>query len=176
MAVRLPWSRGDYFLIHDARYLPRYGRVRVWYENFDVGEAPVHALWADRAGRPDWQRLQVDPETRGALLVPIKGQNGSTRNRVEIPSDVVRAATDVDYRAFLARQAADWARRVGRELVKMRVRRGWTKDKLARRTRVDKGLIDAVENGRVEPSLTFITRLIESMGMNVPDWLSSAKH
>src|SRR5207247_3544481 len=70
MATKPAWKRGDFFLLDAVQFLPASGKLRVWYENHEVGEAPAHILWNGRAGEPDWQRASVDAETRGALLVP----------------------------------------------------------------------------------------------------------
>src|SRR5438067_10153504 len=116
MASKPAWHRGDFFLLDAVQFLPAQGKLRIWYENHEVGEALAHILWNGRAAEPDWQRASVDAETRGALLVPTRPSG----DVVEIPSDVVRAATDVDYRAYVSRRAAAWAKRVGRTIAELR--------------------------------------------------------
>jgi DNA-binding XRE family transcriptional regulator len=144
--------------------------VRVWYENHEVGEAPAHVLWDGRPGQPEWRKARVDPETRGALLVPSR-PSGEV---AEIPSDVVRAATDVDYRAYVSRRAAAWAKRVGLTVAQLREARGMSQKKLADSCRLDPSVVAAIERGRQECSAATISRLIEAMGAKAPGWLKTS--
>ena len=173
MANQHRWQRGDFFLLHSVQYVPKTRKLRVCFENFDVGEAPVHALWGGRSGEPDWKRVRIHEETRGALLVPTRGPKAGARELAEIPADVVRAATDVDYRAYCARRAAAWAKRIGREITRLREKQGLTQESLARTSRLAKGVVSAIEDGRMEAPLATIAKLVEALGESLPVWLNA---
>ena len=169
MATKPAWNRGDFFLLDAVQFLPASAKLRVWYENHEVGEAPAHILWNGRAGEPDWQRASVDAETRGALLVPRRPSG----DVVEIPSDVVRAATDVDYRAYVSRKAAAWAKRVGGAVAQLRLKKGISQERLAQAAGLDPSVVAAIERGRQECSAALIGKLIAAMGAKAPDWLKT---
>jgi DNA-binding XRE family transcriptional regulator len=167
MANKPGWKRGDFFLLGAVQFFPDSELLRFSYENHEVGEAPAHVLWNGRPGRPDWSRARVDPETRGALLVPTLPSGEET----EIPSDVIRAATDLDYRAYVTRRAALWAQRVGRKIAELRESHRLTQQQLAERAAIDAHVLSAIEKGRQECALSLATRLVEAMGESVPEWL-----
>lgn len=96
------WMRGDYFLLDAVAYDPGSNEVRVRFRNGDSVTAPVRDLWATRPGRADWSQVHVDPDTRGALLVPTLSGHPTLEGEIaEIPGDVIRRATDLDYRAYV---------------------------------------------------------------------------
>jgi plasmid maintenance system antidote protein VapI len=170
MATKPAWKRGDFFLLDTVQFLPAAGKIRVWYENHEVGEAPAHVLWNGRAGEPDWRKARVDPQTRGALLVPTR-PSGEV---AEIPSDVIRAATDVDYHAYVSRRAAAWAKRVGDAIAQLREERGFSQKRLADAAQMDPNVVAAIERGRQECSAATIGKLIEAMGAKAPGWLKAS--
>lgn len=170
MASRPAWNRPGFFLLNEVEFLPASKTIRIYYENHEVGEAPAHVLWNGRPGKPDWARMRVDPETRGALLVPTLAGGAEA----EIPSDVLRAATDVDYRANVALRAAMWAKRVGQKIARLRRARGLSQRRLAQTVGLDAKVLSAIEKGRQECSLSMSMKLIEAMGAGVPDWLKIA--
>jgi DNA-binding XRE family transcriptional regulator len=167
MASKPGWKRGDFFLLDAVQFIPDRDLLRISYENHEVGETPAHVLWNGRPGRPDWSRARIDPDTRGALLVPTL-PNGE---EAEIPSDVVRAATDLDYRAYVTRRAALWGQRVGRKIAELRQTHRLTQQQLADIAAIDANVLSAIEKGRQECSLDLASRLFEAMGESVPDWL-----
>ncbi len=96
------WMRGDYFLLDSIGYDPNTGQLRVRFRNGDLVSVLSTDLWQDRPGRPDWPMVQIDPDTRGAILVPtVAGHPTLEGDRAEIPGDVIRTATDAEYRAYV---------------------------------------------------------------------------
>jgi len=174
MATTPRWKRADFFLLGKVKYLPDSRHVRVWFENHEIGETAAQILWGSRPGQPDWSRVAVDSATRAALLVPTLPDFPTLEGEVaEIPADVIRVATDVDYRAYVTRRAAGWAKRIGRELTQIRESRGISQEALARAAEMEEELIAAIERGRLEIPLTTISRLVQAMGASLPDWLLS---
>src|SRR5438128_7477215 len=139
MASKSEWKRGGFFLMDAVEFLPASETLRIFYENHEVGEAPAHVLWNGRPGKPNWSKTRVDPETRGALMVPTLPGGDET----EIPSDVIRVATDVDYRAYVAGRVALWAKRVGRRIARMREGRGMSQRHLAKAVDMDPNVLAA---------------------------------
>lgn len=109
--TRSKWQRGDFFLLDGVIYQDATDQLSIRFRNGDCVQVPGVVLWKNRPGQPDWRRVQVDPETRGALLVPtVPGHPTIEGTTAEIPGDVVRLATDTDYQAYVdelcAKQAA----------------------------------------------------------------------
>src|SRR5207245_2196587 len=93
--------------------------------NSDVGAIPAAALWGNRSGQPDWSQVHIDPDTSSALLVPtLRGHPTLECEIAAIPSDVLRAAQDEDYRTHLAALTKSWAEQLGRQLVQIRQAKG----------------------------------------------------
>lgn len=96
------WMRGDYFLLDTAEYQPASDQILVRFRNGDQVLVSIAELWGDRRGQANWRLIQVDPETQGAVLVPtLSGQPTIEGDVAEIPGDVIRAATDPDFRAYI---------------------------------------------------------------------------
>jgi DNA-binding XRE family transcriptional regulator len=170
MATTARWKREGFFLLEAVEYRPESGRARVRYRNQDVGEALVEALWRNRPGRPDWGKVRIDPQTHGALLVPTHPGHPTTEGDVaEIPGDVLRAATDVDYRAYLANRLARRAKEIGQRLAQIREARGLTQKTLALSAGVEEWLVAGIESGRLEASLTTMGQLLTAMGASLQD-------
>jgi hypothetical protein len=115
------WNRGSFFLLDSARYLGRSESVWLRFRNHDVYQVPCSILWQNRPGQPLWNRLRVDPETHGALVIPT-----SQGEQEEIPGDVIRMATNADYRVYVVGLASRWADHIGRHLAGIRKARGFT--------------------------------------------------
>src|SRR6266849_3768770 len=105
------WSQGRYFLLESAKYRPESDLVWLQFRNRDAFEVSGSMLWQNRPGKPNWKRLRIDPDTRGALLVPTA--QGAVE---EIPGDVIRMATNADYRAYIVGVATRWAGNIGPHL------------------------------------------------------------
>jgi DNA-binding XRE family transcriptional regulator len=153
-----------------VEFLPASAKVRLRFGNGDVGEAAAQALWQDRPGLPDWVGVRIEPETGAALLVPtVPGHPTREGDVAEIPGDVIRAATDVDYRAFVARRAARWAKEWGQKLARLREERGLSQQQVASAAGIDRERLAGIEEGRVEFSLAQATRILTAMGGTVED-------
>ena len=161
---RLRWNQGDFFLLDSARYQGESESVWLRFRNRDVYQISCSTLWQNREGRPHWNRLRVDPETHGALLVP-----GSQREMHEIPGDVIRMVTDADYRAYVVKLASRWADRIGRHLAGIRKARGLTQKAVAEAAGLGRVSLAKVEAGRVEPAFSTVVKLLAAMGARVQD-------
>jgi hypothetical protein len=96
------WMSGDYFLLDAATYHQAADRLQVRFRNADSVEIPTAELWRNRPGRPDWQRVRIDPETHGAILVPTEPGHPTTEGETaEIPGDMIRLAADSNYRKYV---------------------------------------------------------------------------
>ncbi len=63
-------------------------------------------------------------------------------------------------------EAAD-ARRLGRRIRELRVRRGWTQDVLAERACVSKAMLSKVERGENNPTLVVAARFAAALGLTM---------
>lgn len=170
---RYKWNEGSYFQLETVDYRPETGTLRVRYRNQDVGEAEAQALWHGRPGLPNWTRVQIDPENNGAILVPtVPGHPTIEGETAEIPGDVIRAITDVDYRALVAKEEARYAKQLGGRLSRLRKARGLSQKAAAVRAGLDAGLLEGIESGRIEVSFARATRIAEAWGGSTDDLMS----
>lgn len=169
------WKRGEFFLLDTVNYRPESGQVQIRFRNNDLREAPIDSLWRGRTqGRPDWSKVSVDPDTRSALLVPtLPGHPAIEGEIAEIPSDVIRAATDVDYRAHVANRAARWAKRIGRKLAEARQAQGQTQQAVALAAGLEEGIVAGIESGRSETSLGTINKIFTVLGVSLHDLMEA---
>jgi DNA-binding XRE family transcriptional regulator len=158
------WSHGSFFLLDSARYDSQSESVRVQFRNRDEFEVSCLSLWQDRSGQPLWNRVRVEPETHGALLIPTS--DGHTE---EIPGDVIRMTTNADYRAYIVGLASHWADQIGKHLAAIRKARGLTQKSVASAAGLGRVSLAKVETGKVEPSFSTVVKLLAAMGARVQD-------
>src|SRR5437773_3051369 len=158
------WSQGSFFLLDSARYQGESQSVWLRFRNHDVYQLSCSTLWQNRPGQPLWSRLQVEPETQGALLVPTL-----ERCVEEIPGDVIRMMTNADYRAYMVGLASRWADRIGRHLALIRKARGFTQKAVAEAAGLGRVSLAKVETGKVEPSFSTVIKLLAAMGARIQD-------
>jgi hypothetical protein len=164
------WKLGGYDLLKAVEYRSQSQSLWVRYRNNDVGETSTEALWRGRPGQPDWAKVRIDPENDGAILVPtLPGQPTIEGEIAEIPGDVLRAATDVDYRARIAAQEARWAKKIGERLAQIRKRHGSSMQKAAALARVDWERLAGIEAGRIAISHREALRIATALGWKHTD-------
>src|SRR5260370_14429896 len=89
------WQVSDFLILEEVEYRPEADQVRVRFRDGDRGEVATWALWRERPGLPDWNRVGIDLATRSALLVPTFPGHPTTQGTVaEILSDVIRVQPD----------------------------------------------------------------------------------
>jgi DNA-binding XRE family transcriptional regulator len=106
----------------------------------------------------------VDPETHGALVIPT-----SQGEQEEIPGDVIRMATNADYRVYVVGLASRWADHIGRHLAGIRKARGFTQKAVAEGAGLGRVSVAKVETGKVEPSFSTVVKLLAAMGARIQD-------
>ncbi len=119
-----------------------------------------------RIARPtsaDWTRLRIN-ENGDVLEVP--GTNGV----IEIPWDRIRCIADPDFRAHLARQAAERARRIGSRIRAMRLTARLTRASLAHKVGVPRETIARLETGKIEPLTELIEHIATVLGRRLQDY------
>jgi len=58
---------------------------------------------------------------------------------------------------------------VGKRIAKLRKERGWTQADLAKATRISKGYISAIEEGRREPPAKTLIRIVFALGTTIDE-------
>jgi hypothetical protein len=94
------FENGDHFLVAVESILPAAGYAPSRHPGSRTANHTVHLA------APDWARMRIG-ETGDVLEVPAGD------NVVEIPWDRIRSTADPEFRAHLADQAAERARRLG---------------------------------------------------------------
>lgn len=133
--------------------------------------APVKGLPATGTGvpipgrglSPNWERVRI-AETGDGFEIPADD------GIVEVPWDRIRSIADPDYRAYLARQAAERARRLGVRIRALRLEVGLTPAALARKVGVPREVITNLEAGQVEPEIELIEHVAIALGKRLKDF------
>ena len=154
-----------------ARYIDRERMLDVTFENGDHFLVAVETVLPGgsdhRFGRglapAAWARMRI-AETGDVLEIPA----GDTL--LEIPWDRIRSLVDPDFRAHLAEQADERARRIGRRIRDMRLEAGLTPAALAEKVSVSRETIGDLEAGRLEPRADLIEYIAGVLGHRLKDF------
>jgi DNA-binding XRE family transcriptional regulator len=164
-----------------ARHVDRQGMLDVTFENGDQflvavesvlsveGYAPSRHPGSRTASRaahlaaPDWARMRIG-ETGDVLEVPAGD------SVVEIPWDRIRSTADPEFRAHLADQAVERARRLGGRIRAMRLQAGLTPAALAEKVGVPREVVADLEAGKIEPQTDLIEHIAIALGRRLRDF------
>jgi len=151
------FENGDHFLVAVESVLPV-----VSYALFGRPESRV-AGGAATLGPSDWAKMRIG-ETSDVLEVPA----GDTI--VEIPWDRIRSVADPEFRAHLADQADERARRIGVRIRAMRRQAGLTPAALAEKIGVAREVVANLEAGKIEPHTDLIEPIAIALGQRLRDF------
>ena len=151
------FENGDHFVIAVESVLPpvRYALVERPQSRVAGGAAAL--------GPSDWAKMQIG-ETRDVLEVPV----GDTI--IEIPWDRIRSVADPEFRAHLADQADERARRIGVRIRAMRLKAGLTPAVLAEKIGVAREVVADLEAGKIEPQTDLIEHIAIALGQRLRDF------
>ncbi len=148
-----------------ARYLPREGMLDVTFENGDHLLVAAESILppATLAASPDWATLRIG-ETGDVLELPAEDRV------IEIPWDRIRSLVDPKFRAVVAEQAEERARRIGRRVRALRIEAGLTRRGLADKAGVSRTVIADLEAGKTEPRNDLIEGIAIALGCRLRDF------
>jgi DNA-binding XRE family transcriptional regulator len=164
-----------------ARYVDRQGMLDVTFENGDhflvatesvlpvEGCVPFGRLGSRAGGRiaplapADWSKMRIG-ETGDVLEVP------ASDTVIEIPWDRIRSIIDPEFRAHLADQADERARRLGGRIRALRLEAGLTPLALAARVGVPREVVANLEAGKIEPPIDLIEHVAIVLGRRLRDF------
>ena len=151
------FENGDHFLVAVEAVLPRLSYALVGRPGSQV------ASGAATLGPSDWAKLRIS-ETSDVLEVPT----GDTI--IEIPWDRIRSVADPEFRAHLADQAEERARRIGMRIRAMRLKAGLTPTALAEKIGVAREVVANLEAGKMEPQTDLIEHIALALGRRLRDF------
>src|SRR6266853_455099 len=163
-----------------ARYVDRQGMLDLTFENGDhflvAVESVLPLVNADPFGfpgsrvargaamvaPPDWPKMRIG-ETGDVLEVPAGDA------AVEIPWDRIRSLADPEFRAYLADQAAERIRRIGKRIRALRLEAGLTPAALAEKAGIRQEVVANLEAGKIEPQIVLIEGIAIALGRRLRD-------
>jgi DNA-binding XRE family transcriptional regulator len=147
------FENGDHFLVARESILPREGHAPF--------ERP--GSWPTGGAAPaDWAGMRIG-ETGDVLEVP------AGEAVIEIPWDRIRSIADSEFRAHLADQAEERARRIGGRIRAMRLEAGLTPAALAAKIGVPRETVADLETGKVAPPNDLIEHIALALGRRLRD-------
>src|SRR4051794_40854809 len=147
------WEQREYG--HMTRVESIGDRVRVEFADGDAVEVPVRRLEPPAShGAFDWRTARVD----GPEIVVDGGRRAHAVSWLD-----VRALTDSEFAAHLARVAEEEAQHVGQQIRRLRERRGLSGAELAARASITPQSLSRIERGRHDVVYTTLQRLLAAM-------------
>jgi DNA-binding XRE family transcriptional regulator len=151
------FENGDHFLVAVESVLPLVNGAPFGFP--DSGVASGSAIVAS----PDWPKLGIG-ETGDVLEVPAGDA------AVEIPWDRIRSLADPEFRAHMADQAKERARRIGKRVRAMRHEAGLTPAALAEKAGLRQEVVAQLEAGKIEPQTDLIEGIAIALGRRLRDF------
>lgn len=65
----------------------------------------------------------------------------------------------------------DFLIRLGKQIVKIREKKGWSQAELARNCEKDRQSIERLENGKINPSAYYLKEVADGLGVNLKELL-----
>ncbi|MBI3821725.1 MAG: helix-turn-helix transcriptional regulator [Planctomycetes bacterium] len=164
--MKKKWDRRA-MRITSVGYIARQRMLNVTFENGDHFLLAVESVVpniARRGTQADWVKMRIG-ETRDVIEVPARG------TLVEIPWDRIRSVADPDFRAHLAVQAEERARRIGRRVKDMRLKAGLTRGKLAAMVGESPETLAQMETGHLDASVDMLEHIALALGKRLGDFV-----
>jgi DNA-binding XRE family transcriptional regulator len=153
------WGKDYYSIISVA--LEGNG-LMVVFANGDHCVVQTSALLPAGVSDPQWKEAQV--ATDGPyIIIP------ASPCQLEIPWDVIRVLTDVEFAKHMAEAAARQARYYGTVLRKLRHERGMTQAQVAERAQIEPANLSRIENGKFDVATSTLLKVLTAMGYNFSD-------
>ena len=154
----ITFENGDHFIVAVESVLP-------WAYAAHLGRNGAEVPRNTATVRPmAWDRMRIG-ETGDVLEVP------ADETVIEIAWDRIRAIADPDFRAHLAKQAKERARRIGGRVRAMRLEAGLTLADVAEKIGVSHEVIANLEAGESEPQTDLIQHIAGVLGRRLRDFV-----
>lgn len=164
------WDAEEYIRISAASFDQTSGHLTLRFCNGDIVSIDARYLLPAGVRAPDWTHSKVVDHYH--ITVPVAPSTGDLGgDSTEIPGFAIRALTDADFAAHLARQAEEAAHRVGERLQLLRKQRGLTTKEVAARVGMAQQNVSRIEQGRHAVSFPTLEKILAAMGYTLHDLL-----
>lgn len=90
-------------------------------------------------------------------------------DKIEIPWDKIRAISDLEFSQYLAKEAEESSKTIGKKIKILREKKQIKSKELAKRTNLTPQTITRIERGHTDPSFSTLQKILRSMGYNLKD-------
>lgn len=149
---------------------PRFQRIcsakindnNLWvrFEDGTTAEIESHKILPSEINQPRWEQLHFNPYE---IILPA--ENGE----IEVSWSTIRALTDAEYSAHLAKMAEEQAKKIGRRIKELRKRRDMKGKDLAERAGITPQSLSRIENGKHDIVFSTLQKLLGAMGYGLKD-------
>jgi DNA-binding XRE family transcriptional regulator len=150
------FENGDHFLVATESVLSGNGVARPRPQSSRTSRLAS-------APQPNWADMRIGA-TGDVLEIP------SDDAMFEIPWDRIRSIADPEFRAHLADQADERAKRIGKRIRDMRLQAGLTPKQLAERVNVSQDVVADLEAGKIDPPIDLIGYIAVALGKRLRDF------
>src|SRR5205814_1213795 len=123
------------------------GLLTVRFADGEEVSLPATQLTQPRTAKVRWERLEV-VDCYHLRIPALHSANDDGAETLDIPGFTIRALTDPEFSAHLARAAAEQARHVGQRLRELRVARGLSAKSVAQRAGLAPQSLSRIELGQ----------------------------
>jgi DNA-binding XRE family transcriptional regulator len=136
--------------------------IQIRFANLDVVNVDADTILPIGTEHPKWSDASIG---KLGLYISVPTSSGPC----EIPWDVIRNLTHDEFAQLLAEQAAGGSRLLGRQLRKLRERRGLTQRHVATVIGLDPANLSRIENGEFDLQSSTLFKVLSAIGYSTAD-------
>lgn len=138
--------------------------LAVAFANGDIARIELHALTPEQAPVQNiqWRDAQIQAD---GMYIRIPAEPDD----LEIPWDIIRNLSDIQFAQRMAALAEEQARQVGARLRELRLKRGLTQTQVSAMAGIQQANLSRIEHGRFDVSTSTLWKLLSAMGYSPSD-------
>lgn len=152
------WNTPQYQKIVDVDYGE--GDLFVKFEDGTTVSTQAEKLQPPGTSNPAWNSLHFDDYQ---IVVP------SPSGEIQIPWSTIRLLTDEKFAEYWAGIAEDEAKRIGRQIKELRLRKGLSSKEVAERAGITPQSLSRIERGHHDVVFTTLRKILAVMGYGLSD-------
>jgi len=152
------WDSPRFQRICSVKADPNNFRVR--FEDGTTAEIESYKVLPDEINQPRWEGLRFNPYE---IILPT--ENGE----IEISWSTIRVLSNAEYSAYLAKVAAEQAKKIGCRISQLRKGRGMKSKELAERAGITPQSLSRIEHGKHDIAFSTLQKILGAMGYGLKD-------